>query len=78
VRPDRQCNGIGSHLLIRSHAFLHTVRTPAYLEATDPRNRELYRRHGYLDLDDDPIVLPGGGPCLFPMWREPVPADVSE
>jgi GNAT superfamily N-acetyltransferase len=78
VRPDRQNNGIGSHLLISYHAFLHTVRIPAYLEATDPRNRELYRRHGYFDLGDNPIVLPGGGPRIYPMWREPVPADLSE
>ncbi|HEX8346486.1 MAG TPA: GNAT family N-acetyltransferase [Actinoplanes sp.] len=77
VRPDRQNNGIGSHLLISYHAFLHTVRIPAYLEATDARNRELYRRHGYLDLGD-PIILPGGGPRVYPMWREPVPADPSD
>ena len=76
VRPDRQGNGIGSHLLISYHAFLHTMSIPAYLEATDPRNRELYRRHGYLDLGD-PVLLPGGGPSLWPMWREPIPADPS-
>ena len=72
VRPDRQCQGIGSYLLIGHHAYLHVAGIPAYLEASDPRNRELYLRHGYTDVGV-PIVLPGGIP-IWPMWRPPAPA----
>jgi GNAT superfamily N-acetyltransferase len=72
VRPDRQRQGIGSYLLIGHHAYLHVSRTPAYLEANDPRNRALYLRHGYTDVGA-PIVLPSGIP-IWPMWRPPTPA----
>jgi len=68
VRPDRQNLGIGSALLARHHARLDRAGLPAYLEANDPRNRELYLRHGYSSRP--PIVLPDGPP-VWPMWREP-------
>jgi GNAT superfamily N-acetyltransferase len=72
VRPDRQRQGIGSYLLIGHHAYLHVAGIPAYLEANDPRNRQLYLRHGYTDVGA-PIVLPNGIP-IWPMWRPPAPA----
>jgi GNAT superfamily N-acetyltransferase len=72
VRPDRQCQGIGSYLLIGHHAYLHVAGIPAYLEANDPRNRQRYLRHGYTDVGA-PIVLPNGIP-IWPMWRPPAPA----
>jgi ribosomal protein S18 acetylase RimI-like enzyme len=72
VRPDRQGQGIGSYLLIGHHAYLHVADLPAYLEANDPRNRQLYLRHGYSDIGP-PIVLPTGIP-IWPMWRPPTPA----
>jgi GNAT superfamily N-acetyltransferase len=72
VRPDRQRQGIGSYLLIGHHAFLHVAGIPAYLEASDPLNRELYLRHGYTDVGA-PIVLPTGIP-IWPMWRPSAPA----
>jgi GNAT superfamily N-acetyltransferase len=73
VRPDRQRQGIGTCLLIEHHAYLHVSGIPAYLEANDPRNHELYLRHGYTDVAA-PIVLPTGIP-IWPMWRPPLPAD---
>jgi GNAT superfamily N-acetyltransferase len=69
VRPDRQNLGIGSSLLARHHARLDRAGLPAYLEANDPRNRELYLRHGYTSRP--PVLLPDGPP-VWPMWREPV------
>ncbi|WP_213450370.1 GNAT family N-acetyltransferase [Rhizomonospora bruguierae] len=69
VHPDRQCHGIGSALLNRHHDRLDAAGLPAYLEANDPRNRELYLRHGYRDRGV--IRLPDGGPEIWPMWREP-------
>ena len=66
VRPDMQDRGIGSALLERHHARLDAAGIPAYLEANHPRNRELYKRHGY--KCGDAIQLPDGPP-LWPMWR---------
>ncbi|MFB9179850.1 GNAT family N-acetyltransferase [Dactylosporangium sucinum] len=68
VRPDRQNLGIGSSMLARHHARLDRAGLPAYLESNDPRNRELYLRHGYVSRP--PIMLPDGPP-VWPMWREP-------
>ena len=42
---------------------------PAYHEATSPRNRALYERHGYVNQGE--LVLPDGGPTLWRMWRDP-------
>ena len=41
----------------------------AYHEATTPRNRALYERHGYVHQGE--FVLPDGGPPLWRMWRDP-------
>jgi hypothetical protein len=58
-------------LVIRDVAPVDTaeITEPAYLEAHDPRNRDLYLRHGYqvrsvIDLPD--------GPPLWTMWRTPM------
>jgi len=69
VHPRHQCHGIGSALLSRHHSRLDAAGIPAYLEANDPRNRDLYLRHGYVSRE--PIQLPEGPP-IWPMWREPV------
>jgi hypothetical protein len=42
---------------------------PAYLEATSERNRDLYRRHGFVDREV--LELPDDCPPLYPMWRDP-------
>jgi len=70
VRPDRQNHGIGSSLLDRHHARLDAAGIPAYLESNDPRNRELYLRHGYAVRSE--IRLPDDGPPVWPMWRVPM------
>jgi GNAT superfamily N-acetyltransferase len=69
VCPESQSRGVGSALLDRHHARLDAAGLPAYLEANHPRNRDLYRRHGYqvrsvIDLPD--------GPPLWTMWRSPM------
>lgn len=70
VHPDHQNRGIGSALLDRHHARLDRAGIPAYLEANDPRNRDLYFRHGYQVRSV--IQLPDGPP-LWTMWRPPMP-----
>ncbi len=72
VRPDRQGRGTGAALLAVGHAVLDRVRgTPAYLEASSVRARDLYLARGYALLPGAPFHLPGDGPPLWPMWRQP-------
>jgi ribosomal protein S18 acetylase RimI-like enzyme len=63
VVPGRRGAGVGSALL--RHGLEHA--DAAYLEASSPRSRALYLRHGFHDLGD-PVTLPDG-PTLWPMWR---------
>lgn len=67
--PDRQGQGLGSLMLRRTLSRLDREGTPAYLEATTPRSRALYLRHGFVVMGE--IHLPGGGPPLWRMWRAP-------
>ena len=69
TEPGRQGTGLGAALLRPVLEECDRTRTPAYLEATSERNRALYARHGF--ADHQALPLPGGGPSLFPMWREP-------
>jgi GNAT superfamily N-acetyltransferase len=70
VRPDLQNQGLGSALLhAHYHTLDHETHLPAYLEASTPRTRDLYHRHGY--RGETPFYLPDGGPPMWPMVREP-------
>ena len=69
VRPTEQGRGIGSALLAPALRRADAAGHPCYLEATSPRNRDLYRRHGFQPIAE--IAVPGG-PTLWPMWREPL------
>jgi GNAT superfamily N-acetyltransferase len=62
--------GLGSALLSATLQRCDAETSPAYLEATSPRNRRLYARHGFEVVGE--IALPGG-PSLWPMWRAPQP-----
>jgi GNAT superfamily N-acetyltransferase len=75
VTPERQGTGLGSALLDHHHARLDAAGVPAYLEATNERNRDLYLRHGY--TTPGPIDLPDGGPPMWGMWREPASTPMS-
>lgn len=70
AEPDRQGEGLGSLLLRQTLSQLDRAGTAAYLEATTSSNRALYLRHGFVDMDR--LQLPGGGPTLWRMWRDPV------
>jgi GNAT superfamily N-acetyltransferase len=67
--PAFQGRGIGSTLLRRMLARADREGMPAYHEATTPRNRALYERHGY--VTQGVFELPDGGPPLWRMWRSP-------
>lgn len=66
--PTLQGHGIGSALLRDMLARADREQRPAYHEATTPRNRALYERHGYITVGE--LELPDG-PTLWRMWRDP-------
>jgi ribosomal protein S18 acetylase RimI-like enzyme len=66
VDPARQGQGIGAALLRHALARVDADGLPAYLESSNPRNIELYRRHGF-----EPIgtIQAGASPTIVPMLR---------
>lgn len=68
VEPASQGRGLGSELLRPVLDRCDGERRPAYLEASSERNRALYERHGFEPTDE--LRLPGGGPPIWPMWRD--------
>jgi GNAT superfamily N-acetyltransferase len=69
VDPGWQGRGLGSALM---HPVLDRCdgeRMPAFLEASTPRNRALYERHGFEVTEE--FRLGKGSPPLWRMWREP-------
>lgn len=68
VATASQGRGIGTALLAPVLQRCDDTGTPAYLEATCARNRDLYARHGFRVQQE--VRLPEGPP-LWAMWREP-------
>ena len=68
VDPALRGRGLGSTLLSATLERCDAGSSPAYLEATSPRNRRLYARHGFEVVGE--VTLPEG-PSLWRMWREP-------
>jgi GNAT superfamily N-acetyltransferase len=69
VLPEAQGQGIGTSLMLPILERCDRDGTPVYLEASTLRNRALYMRHGFVVLDE--MRMPGDGPPLWRMWREP-------
>ncbi|MGW6983484.1 hypothetical protein ACWGE1_29280 [Streptomyces sp. NPDC054932] len=70
VRAGRQQSGLMSRLLGRLVARADAEGVGSYVEASSPGGEAASRRAGFGLLGGD-IVLPGGGPVLRPMWRDP-------
>jgi len=71
---------IGSDPSVRSKGFGHALmasrldrvdaeHAPAYLESSKLENIAYYQRFGFDVVGE--IVLPDGGPSMWPMWRQP-------
>lgn len=70
VVPAYRGHGLGGSMLRHGLATAEAQNLPIYLEASTPRNRALYTRHGFVDFGAH-IELPYDGPRLQPMLREP-------
>jgi GNAT superfamily N-acetyltransferase len=66
--PARQGQGLGAAVLRPVLDRCDAEGVPAYLESTNPRNRTLYLRQGFVPMDE--VALPDG-PSLLQMWRDP-------
>ncbi len=61
--------GYGQALMRSRLDRVDAEHAPAYLESSKPENVPYYQRFGFEVTGE--IVLPGGGPTLWPMWRQP-------
>jgi ribosomal protein S18 acetylase RimI-like enzyme len=69
VDPEWQGRGLGSAVLAPILRRCDEERTPAFLEASTPRNRALYERHGFAVTEE--FRLGDGAPSQWRMWRTP-------
>ena len=69
VEPEWQGRGLGVALMRPVLDRCDQEKVPAYLEASSPRNRALYERHGF-DVTEE-FYLGAGSPPLWRMWRAP-------
>jgi GNAT superfamily N-acetyltransferase len=69
VDPQWQGRGLGGALLSPVLARCDREAVPSYLEASSPRNRALYERHGFAVTEE--FRLGRGAPPQWRMWREP-------
>jgi GNAT superfamily N-acetyltransferase len=69
VAPNRQGEGMGSRLLAPILGICDSDGVPAYLESSKYSNIAFYARHGFRVLDE--LRMPGGGPIIYRMWRNP-------
>jgi len=69
VEPEWQGRGMGASVLRPILERCDRERMPAFLEASSPRNRVLYERHGFVATEE--FTLGRGAPPQWRMWREP-------
>jgi GNAT superfamily N-acetyltransferase len=67
--PSVRGKGFGQALMRSRLDRVDAEHAPAYLESTKHENVGYYQRFGFEVTDE--IVLPDGGPTMWPMWRLP-------
>ena len=73
VVPGWQGRGLGAALMHPILTRCDDESLPAYLEASSPRNRALYERHGFVVTEE--FRLAKDAPLLWRMWRAPARQD---
>ncbi|MEV4436991.1 GNAT family N-acetyltransferase [Streptomyces sp. NPDC049555] len=68
--PDARGQGHGSALLRSGLAKADAAGMPVYLESSKPDNLPVYEHFGFVVREE--VQLPGGGPVLWAMRREPL------
>jgi len=66
THPDRQNQGLGSMVLAKMLSKADAIGLPTFLESSNPRNYDFYRRHGYTDADELTVE---DSPPLLGFWR---------
>ena len=69
VDPAWQGRGLGAALLSPVLRRCDEDGVPAFLEASTPRNRAMYERHGFTVTEE--FALGRSAPTQWRMWREP-------
>jgi ribosomal protein S18 acetylase RimI-like enzyme len=67
--PTVRGQGYGQALMHSGLDRCDAAHAPAYLESSNPANVPYYERFGFEVTGE--IVLPEGGPTMWPMWRRP-------
>ena len=67
--PSVRGKGYGQALMNSRLDRVDAEHAPAYLESSKADNVPYYERFGFQVVDE--IVIPDGGPTLWPMWRPP-------
>lgn len=69
VAPRARKPGVADALIGPGLERCDRARIPAYLETGRPRSRDYFALHGFRVMEE--FALPGGGPPVWRMWREP-------
>jgi GNAT superfamily N-acetyltransferase len=69
THDEHRGKGLGMALLREGLALFDAEKVPAYLESTNPVNTPRYERIGFAKIGA--YALPGNGPTVEQMWREP-------
>jgi GNAT superfamily N-acetyltransferase len=71
VHPDHQGKGLGGELLRQVLQRAHEDRVAVYLESSNPKNLDFYRKHGFEVTAE--IVPVADCPPIWGLLREPEP-----
>jgi GNAT superfamily N-acetyltransferase len=72
THPDKQNQGLGSQVLKAMLAEADGLGLPTFLESSNPRNYDFYRRHGYIDAE---TLTADDSPPLLGFWRPAQPTN---
>jgi ribosomal protein S18 acetylase RimI-like enzyme len=67
THDDHRGRGIGERLLAQNLELIDAEHVPAYLESSNPKNMERYRRLGFEPIGE--FSMPDNGPPVTTMWR---------